>query len=249
VEHLDDSPRWLCSTPVHDLEDTKLRLRVQALTQLCASERERLLAVYGFVKRVPFGSPFRMRLHTAREVLDQRRADSVDKATLLVAMLRIAGIPARLRCVSLRDEIFRGLGSGMPDPVRPLVEVLRPGGWVCTDTHIFDAAYFSAARQRLKALGWRVGFGIHVEGTALWDGNTDAYVNGAAIADDPLVLEDHGVFCDALEFFASPSYRDRHARLLRVMHWNAIAPTMDRAIGDLRAEPTFVSAEDPHASP
>jgi transglutaminase-like putative cysteine protease len=232
-----DSPdRWLGPSPLLDLEDTKLRLRVQSLTQLCGSEREKVLAVYSFVKRMPFAKPFRMRVHTAREVLDLQRGDSTDKATLLVAMLRILGLPARMRYLSLRDEIFQGLVASMPHPTRPVVETFRNGRWIATDTYIFDAAYFGAARARLKERGWAFGFGLHLDGQTLWDGNLDAYVNGLPVDLDPMVLEDHGVFCDALEFFASPSYRERHAPLLRAVHWNIVAASMDRAIRELREE-------------
>ena len=44
----------LASTELLDLEDTRLRLRARALTQLCQTEREKALAIYGFVKRIPF---------------------------------------------------------------------------------------------------------------------------------------------------------------------------------------------------
>src|SRR4051812_26038132 len=75
-----DHPRhWLGSTPLLDLEDPKLRMRVHALTQLCKNEREKVLTLYAFVKRIPFASPFKMRLHTAREALQQEHGDAADK--------------------------------------------------------------------------------------------------------------------------------------------------------------------------
>jgi len=38
-------------------------LRALALTQLCRSEREKILALYAFVKRIPFAKPRKIRLH------------------------------------------------------------------------------------------------------------------------------------------------------------------------------------------
>ncbi|MDB5874980.1 MAG: hypothetical protein JWQ07_4422 [Ramlibacter sp.] len=233
----DDPQLWLGSSPLLDLEDTKLRLRVQSLTQLCKTEREKALALYSFVKRMPFSKPFKMRLHTAREVIDQGRGDSADKATLLVAMLRLARMPARIRYLTLRGEVMRGLLSGMPEPTRPLVEIHRNGEWVGTDTYIFDAAYLAAARRRLAENGWDWGYGIHVDGHQLWDGNSSAYVGGARPDWDPMILEDHGVFCDPLEYISSRSYRGRHARLSRALQWNVFSPAMERAIRDLRPDP------------
>lgn len=233
----DDDPRaWLASTPLLDLDDPKLRLKAQALTQLCKNEREKALAIYGLVKRMPFAKPFKMRLHTAREVLEAGRGDAPDKATLFVALLRLAGLPARLRYVQLRGEILRGLTSSMASASRPVVELWLGGDWVRTDTYIFDAGYMAAARQRLKDQGWDWGYGIHVSGHTLWNGIDSVYVGGMPPADDPMVIADLGVYCDPLEFVSSTAYRSQHARVPRAIHWNMISPVMDRAIRELRED-------------
>jgi len=225
---------WRGTSPLLDLEDPRLRLKVQSLTQLCSGEREKALAVYGFVKRLPFAKPFKMRLHTAREVMDEGRGDAADKATLLVAMLRIAGLPARLRYLTLRPAVLRGLVRRRLTPTRPVVEVFCNGGWLATDSYIYDAEYAAAARERLRELRWEVGFGLHVAGRLLWDAREDAYVNGQAPQHDELVLADHGVFCDPLEFVSSPSYRSHHDRLARAVQWHIASRGMERVIDELR---------------
>lgn len=230
----DDPKHWLASSPLLDLDDPKLRLRVQSLTQLCKTDREKALALYAFVKRIPFAHPFKMRLHTAREVLQQPCADSADKATLWVALMRIAGFAARIRYLTLDTEVLRGLPSAMPQPLRPVVEVFRDGRWVGTDSYIFDAAYSAAALRRLQVQGWARGYAIHVDAQLLWDGLHGAYLGAWAPDDDPMVLHDHGVYCDPLEFFSSPEYRETHARLARAVRWNVLAPAIERAIRELR---------------
>lgn len=230
----DDPDLWLGSSPLLDLEDSRLRLRAQSLTQLAVTEREKALSVYGFVKRLPFAKSFKMRLYTAREVLDHGQGDAADKATLFVALLRLAGLPARIRYLTLDGETMRGLLAGMPEPTRPVVEVVRKGRWVGTDTYLFDAPYYAAALRRLQDNGWQVGYGIHVDGRSLWDGEHDAFAVGGHAPRHPLVLADHGVFCDPLEFVSSGSYRATHARLPRALQWNLFSPAMDRAIRDLR---------------
>ncbi len=232
----DEPRRWLGTSTLLDLEDPKLRLRARSITQLCKTDRDKAMAVYGFVKRLPFAKPMKMRLHTAREVLDAGRGDAPDKATLFVALLRLARLPARIRYVSLRGEILRGLTTGMSQAARPLVEVWLQGGWVRTDTYIFDTGYMAAARQRLKDQGWEWGYGIHVTGAAIWDGRTDSYVGGFVTADDPMEVEDVGLFSDPGEFVASRAYRENHPRLARALHWNMLAPAMDKAIRDLRQD-------------
>lgn len=232
----EDPAQWHGSSPLLDLEDTKLRLRARSLTQLCKSDREKALAVYGFVKRIPFAKPFKMRLHTAREVIEANRGDAPDKATVFVALLRLAGVPARIRYIMLRGEILRGLTSNIAQAARPVVESWVQGRWVRTDTYIFDASYMAAARHRLKVQGWEWGYGIHVAGHTLWDGAHDAFVGGIETARDPMVVEDLGVYCDPLEFVSSRTYREHHPRMARALHWNVLAPVMDRAIRELRQD-------------
>jgi hypothetical protein len=233
----EDAPEhWLGTTPLLDLEDPKLRLRAQALTQLCKNEREKALAVYGYVKRIPFAKPFKMRLHTAREVLDAPRGDAADKAALLIALLRLVNIPARLRYVQLRGEILRGLTSNMAAAARAQAEVWLNGHWVRTDTYIFDAAYMAAARQRLREQDWEWGMGIHRDGHTLWDGVNDSYISGSPDAQDAMFISDLGNFCDPLEFTSSDIYRQMHPRMSRALHWNMLSPLMERAIRDLREE-------------
>lgn len=232
----DDPRHWLGASPLLDFEDPKLRLRVRALTQLCKNDREKAIAVAGFVKRLPFAKTIKMRLHTAREVLDLGRGDAPDKATLLVAMLRMARLPARIRYVALRGEILRGLTNGVGQAARPVVEAWLGGRWVRNDTYIFDAPYMAAARQKLKDQAWEWGYGIHVRGHMLWDGAADACLGGVPMEEDAMVLEDLGVFADPLAFVTSSAYRGSHPRFARALQWNMLAPTMGRAIRDLRQE-------------
>ena len=240
----DDPGRWLGSGGLLDLDDPKLRLRAHSLTQLCKNERERALAIYGFVKRMPFSKPFKLRLRTAREVLEAGRGDADDKAALLVAMMRAAGIPARLRYIELRGEILRGLTSGIASAARPVAELWVAGQWLHTDTYIFDAAYVAAARQRLKDQGWEWGYGIHRDGHAIWSGAGDAWLGGRPTSEDPMVIEDLGVFNDPMELLQAPSWLNLHPRLPRAVQWNVLAPLMEKVVRELREE-----ASSPSGSP
>ena len=231
----DEPQRWLRPSALLDLEDTKLRLRVQSLTQLCNNEREKALAIYGYVKRLPLTRHFKLRARTAREVFDAGRGDAPDKATLLVAMLRLAQLPSRIRYVSLSGEILRGIAPGQEEAARPLVEVWLHGRWLRTDTFIFDPACMAAARQRLKDLGWEWGYGIHVNGHMMWDGYEDAFLGGVPTECDLMVVRDLGLFHDPAQFIASRAFR-RHGSLARLLQWNLLAPLADWALRGLRNE-------------
>ena len=235
LEGAEDPQRWLRATPLLDLQDPKLRLRVQALTQLCTTEREKAVAIYGFVKRLPLARRVKLRALGAREVYDAGRGDAPDKATLLVAMLRIARLPARIRYVALAGEILRGVAPGLKEVARPLVEVWLQGRWIRTDTYIFDAACMASARQRLRDRGWEWGYGIHVNGHMLWDGREDSFLGGVPTECDLMVVRELGVFQDPAEFLASRA-RSGPFKLLRLLRWALLAPLTDRVLRAMRRD-------------
>ena len=181
--------------------------------------------MYGFVKRIPFSKPLKLRLRTAREVIDAGRGDADDKATVLIALLRAAGIPARLRYIELRGEILRGLTSGVGSAARPLAEIWLGERWMRTDTYIFDAAYMAAARQRLKNAGWEWGYAIHRDGNTLWNGAGDAYLGGSSDSAGP-------------DGAGRPGLLQRPARadLVRSLAHRTSAPGPRRAVEHARAD-------------
>jgi hypothetical protein len=232
----DDPQHWLGPSALIDLEDPKLRLRVRALTQLCKNDREKALAIYSFVKRLPLSRRVKLRPLSAREVFDAGRGDASDKATLLVAMLRLAQVPARMRFVSVSGEVLRGIAPGLRQAARPLVEVWLHERWLRTDTYIFDPTCMAAARQRLKDRGWEWGYGIHVNGHMLWDGLGDAFLGGVPTECDLMVVREFGVFHDARGFVRSRAFRSQYS-VARILYWTLLAPVMEWVLRGLRSGP------------
>lgn len=230
----DHPRRWLGRSTLIDLEDPKLRLRVHSLTQLCQNEREKALAIYGYVKRLPLARRMKMNLRSAREVYDAGRGDGGEKATLLVAMLRIAGIPARIRVVMMSGEILRGITSKLTESPRPLLEVWLHEQWLRTDTFIYDAECMASARQQLKEKGWEWGYGIHVAGAMVWNGFESAFLGAVPTECDLMVVKDEGVFHDPVHYHASRGFGSLRVRLLRMLQWSLVAPVFDRAWRRLR---------------
>lgn len=232
----EDPDHWLGSTDLLDLADTKLRLRARSLTQLCKTEREKAITVYGFVKRIPYTWRFRLRLRSPREVLEAGAGDALDKAGLLVALLRIVDIPVRIRYMELPGVMLRGLLSRTRPSARPVVEIWLNGKWLATDTYIFDAAYMAAARHRLREQDWECGYGIHRDGASIWNGLDNAFLVGEALAGEHLASRSDGLFEDPAGFVASPAFSATHPRLIRTIRWNLMVPSISRAIHGLRQE-------------
>jgi hypothetical protein len=233
---LAEPEHWLGSTRQLDLGDAKLQMRARALTQLAKSEREKALAIYGFVKRVPFARPFKLRVKSPRHVLEAGCGDALDKVGLLLALLRITGIPARIRFMRQPGEILHGLISRMSTVARPVAEIWIGGHWVATDTYIFDAAYMAAARERLADEKLECGYGIHRDGASIWNGVDDAFLVGPAVAKAGMVMSDDGLFEDPSAFVQSDLFRDTHPTVASAVHWNMMVPAMGRVIRELRQE-------------
>jgi hypothetical protein len=222
------------STQLIDLHDTRLRLKAHSLTQLCRTEREKILAIYAHVKRITFAKPVKLRLHTAHDLLRVKKADAEDKATLLIALLRAAGLPARLCYIELHGDILRGLTTGIASAGRPVVQVWHEEQWRSTDTYIFDAHYVAAARARLHEQDWHWGYGVHRDGHTLWDGFADGYLHGSEHIAGHISMGVLGWFHDPYDFLVSDVCRERFPRVARAVRWNVLAPGMNRAVNHLR---------------
>lgn len=220
---------WLGSTRLMDLDDPRLRMRAASLVQLCRGDREKALAIYGYVKRLTYLRSFKMGPRTARAVLDSGSGDGPDKATLMIALLRLAGVPARMRVVLMRGEIMRGLVDRLEAISRPFVEAWIDGQWLRTDTYIFDAAYMASARQALREANATWGYGVHVESPMLWTALESTLMSPLPLESDPMVIQDMGCFHDADDYMASPGFRARHTVFARYLRWNLLVPRMRRA--------------------
>lgn len=234
-EHPDAPELWRGGSVLVDLRDPKLRVRTKSILQTRASDGEKALAVYTFVRRMPLEASTKLQMRTAREVLERGCGDAADKATLLVAMLRIAGLPARVRFARTTDEALRGLPCDLSSLPRPYVEVWIGDRWLCTDTYIFDSAYLVAARQRLRQQRQEHGYGIHVEGATLWESHRDAHLLGAEGAEE-LLASGARPWRDPLEYVQSLTGCERAGHFLRVVRWNLAAGALQRRLKAIRAE-------------
>ena len=201
-EEDDDPRRWMGDTPMLNLGDDKLRLRVQTVVQFSRSDVERLRSICRYVASIPFDVPPLGRMKVTRTTLARRKPVGwYSKAALFQAMLRIAGFPARIRMIRVASEMYRGLAQPGGAFVLPVVEVWTRQRWVVTDNYVYDPPYLAAAREAVQQRGWRSGYGVYLDGQTDWDGMNDALV---------MIVPDHsgglmpsqflGVYDDPLGF-------------------------------------------------
>ena len=231
-----DTPSdWLGATRLLDLEDSKLRLRVLRITQLAQTDTQKAVLIHDYVKSLPFGCVVGFDHISASRVLRNGKGDCHTKGTLFVAMLRSAGIPARLRFVTLPGDFLHGIiDLGQSTITHAVGEVYLQSRWLQTDTYVTDSLLESQAVQRLALEGRVLGCGIHARGNRFWNAQQDAH--GQYVASDPASLPSHdwGVAHDPEYFYSHQSHPQLGMGWLTRGKWMLAARVVNRRVIGLR---------------
>ena len=200
----DNPALWLSTSLLLDLNDPKLRIQAISLTQLADTDTQKVLAIHRFIKAMPFGCVAGFNHVSAGDVLRSRQGDCHTKGTLFVALMRCAGLPARLRFVTMPSLFLHGIIS-LPNlnVVHAIGEVYLNERWIQTDTYVVDDMLESKAAQLLAEQGLVAGYGIHLQGARDWDAFHDAYGQSAASDPSSLPVQDWGVAHDPEQFYAA----------------------------------------------
>jgi len=174
------------------------------LTQGLDAERARAVRIHDFVRdRIAFGFSPRLDDATPEQTLDEGVGHTIPKTGLFVALLRAAGLQARVHVVTIDHDILRGLFAHGAHRLLPweilhaYAEVEVEGRWWCADSFALDTPLWRAATARLRVEGTLLGYAAHRDGTCRWSGAGHAF---AQLATRDMVVEDHGVFTDLHEF-------------------------------------------------
>lgn len=245
----DEDARWLAATALLDPREPRVAFRARSMTQLLAGEREKALAIYAYVKRIPFSMPYKVGLRAPREVLYAGQGDALDKLAVLLAMLRHVGIPCRIRVMRLSAEILEPLNLFTPTgaSVRAVLEARVAGAWSRTDTYMYDAEFVGGARRALRESGRLHGWGLHRDGDSVWDATRDAWFVGEAYARENLVPAVQALYADPTEFVDSGFVREHYPRLTHTLRWNASIPRVNAAIARIREGRPEFGAREPSA--
>jgi Transglutaminase-like superfamily len=232
----DSRTRWLRATGQLDIKSTKLRTRMMAITQLLPTEREKAVALHDFVKSLPFGCVADYSQLKASDMLKLGAGDCFTKGLLFVALLRAAGIPARLRFVSLPVHFLRGIIDAEEATImHAMAEVYLGERWLVTDSYVPDLALQTAACARLAHEQRTMGYGVHVKGAMYWSGQADASAQCHEKDGESLPTVDWGVADDPVSFYADPSHSELRRNFATRLKWRLAAPVVNKRVATLRA--------------
>jgi len=229
-----DALRWLGNTHLLQHDHPKIRLLALRLTQLEGGPLQKALACYRYVRNLPFGWAADPAAMPSVEVLAAGMGDGGTKSTLLIALLRSLGIPARARVVKLKTGFLRGLVQLECEQVpHVFCEILIGGEWLGVDSYVMDLSLNLKARTRLLLEKQPCGYGVHLHGQVAWTGASSSF--GAFSSDDPASLptQDLGAFDDVGEFAGTVDGRSP-AGWARKQHWAIATGLANRRVRRLR---------------
>lgn len=205
------------------------------------NDRERAVMIHDYVRdQVRYGFTQRFDEASPSETLEAGVGHCNPQTTLFIELLRAVGIEAKYHFVTLTGEILQGVQPNAPALIsHGFAEVRLDGRWIAVDSYIVDPAHAAGAAARLAREGREVGYGFHRDGTTNWDGSSSAF---SQFADPSMVIEDHGTWDHAEDFFKSSDYLHKlgpinYTTLLGAMPsfmFGLYSGVVDRRLNELR---------------
>ena len=212
--------RYLNDTAMLNYRTREIADLIDALNLGNLNEYEKIGAIYDFVQNnIPLGYN-KYDYLTATQVLSDGYGQCNTKATLLMSLLRAAGIPCRLHGTRVTKVFQRSL---MPEIMAKLAphlivhtwtEVCYNGEWLSLEGVICDKAYISGLKKIYPDHKGRFfDYAVAVEDfdnlQIEWKGENTTIQQQA-------VVEDLGVFDSPDDFFAE--YKQQYRRLKKFMY-------------------------------
>ncbi len=198
------------STRLSDFDHPTVANLASRLTYGKVSPLEKVESIFYYVRdQIKFGFPPIWDEIKASETIYYGLGYCNTKATLLVALCRSVGIPARIHFGLIDLQIMRGIMPAVFFPFLPKLgghswsEVQLDGAWKAIDSYIDDRPLYERALQRLQKSGRSLGYSI-----ALLDGKSSCEFNFGELGYVHMgaVRADHGTWEDAADYFASDKY-------------------------------------------
>jgi hypothetical protein len=219
-----------------DFDHPVVQQKAAELTLGKKAALDKIESIFYFVRDgIKFGFPPKWDEVKASEVMGYGLGYCNTKATLFRALCKAAGIPARVHFGMIDIRIMRGILPSFVFPFMPKagghswIEVQLDGEWKPIDSYINDQVLYGKSLERLKEtkeeLGYSVSF-IGGKSSCEFNFGEKGFVHMGA------VVEDHGVWEDPAEYFASDKYPRWNA--IQSMSYPLLAFLANRNVGRIR---------------
>jgi len=201
-----DAPSHLLRcTPLLDFRHPEIERLISDRRWSALALRQRIGAIYDFVRdEIAFGYNEADDLPASR-VLAEGFGQCNTKGTLLMALLRAAGVPCQFHGLTIDKALQKGAITGLAYHLAPReiihswVELWFDGRWVCLEGFILDADYLHSLQRRFPEARRFCGFGAATPDLSApsvdWRGQ-DTFIQKDGI------VGDFGIFDDPDAFYA-----------------------------------------------
>lgn len=201
-----NSSDFLAATDLLDFNNPDIQKLIQDKNWASLPTYEAIAAIYDFVRNEILFGYNRTDGIPAHEVLQDGYGQCNTKGILLMALLRAASVPCRIRGLTIHKFLQRGV---MPELIFPLVprnvlhswvEVLYGDRWVTLEGFILDDAYLSQIQQFFGSSGGAYcGYGVGTDD--LMKPNVN-WTGGSTFIQSTGINQDFGVFASPDELFS-----------------------------------------------
>ena len=196
--------------PLSDYQDPVVVTKAAELAAGKTSEMEQFESIFYYVRdEIKFGFPPRWDEVRASQTVGYKIGYCNTKATLFLALCKALSIPARVHYGLIDIQIMRGILPAWAFMFLPKqgshswIDVRVGGQWRPIDSYINDRLLYERALEKLKSNGQSLGYSVCVangKSSCEFNFGEKGFVHFGA------VVEDHGVWDDAAEYFATDRY-------------------------------------------
>lgn len=219
-----------------DDQHPSIQHKALQLTTGLVNPMDKLERIFLFVRdEIRFGFPPKWDAVKASETLVYKKGYCNTKATLMVALCKAAGIPARIHTGLINIQIMRGIFPAFVFLFLPAagghswVEVKMEDHWQPIDSHINDKVFYTHALKKLEESGKTTAYSIsHAKGISSCEFNfgEKGFVHMGA------VVEDQGAWDDFSDYMSSDKYIGMNS--LQALLFPAIARMSNHRINKIR---------------
>ncbi|MBG53067.1 MAG: hypothetical protein CML99_11730 [Rhodobiaceae bacterium] len=202
------------------------------------NEKEKFDRLLSYVRDdIKFGFPTRGDLTKASETIRLGLGQCNTKATLLLALCKATGIPARIHFSLISKEIQRGFFTGLAYRLMPReishswLEIKIDGEWKRTDGFINDAQLQISSERELQQRGWTTGFSLALASPGQDCGTCSTFGTFQQMA---AVTDDHGVYDEPADYFQTALYENRPGPIKLLLYRICVA-AINRRVEAMRA--------------
>jgi hypothetical protein len=220
-----------------DFRNPIVEAKAAELAKQKTTRLEKLESIFSYVRdEIKFGFPSKWDKVKASETIGYRIGYCNTKATLFVALCRALDIPARVHCGLIDFRIMQGIVPSFAFRFIPeagshsWVDLQIGGEWKQIDSYINDKPFYDKALKKLRDDHQSLGYSICIA-----DGKSSCEFNFGekGFAQFGAVVEDHGVWDDASEYFATDKYTTFSAFQLGV--YPVLAKLANRGVRRIRS--------------